>query len=146
MDHLTHHFLGRRCLLGGTALSHVYIPAITATQCLNKYSPACVFGRIHLTSRLDRRWEPGCFTALCIWLEAGGREPGHLWVSFYTFPVHLPKGYCGTQQRAEMRREGSAMVHARIRTVTCHKEYWLLSRWLCGFLMPPSQSCSLTWW
>lgn len=51
---LTHHLLGRHCLVGGTALCRVFFlfTAITTTQNLSKYSPAHAFGLIASTLNL----------------------------------------------------------------------------------------------
>lgn len=51
---LTHHLLGKHCLVGGTALCYVFFfsAAIATIQHLSKYGPAHAFGLIASTLNL----------------------------------------------------------------------------------------------
>lgn len=62
---LTHHLLGGHCLVGSTALFHVFFlsTAITTTQHLSKHGPAHVFGLIASTLNLADGLGVGSHTA-----------------------------------------------------------------------------------
>lgn len=139
---LTSDLLWRCCLVGGTALCHVFFfsTAITTTQHLSKCSPAHAFGLIVSTLNLTAGLGVGATVLQRTVCLAGGRQEGS-WTPlclFYTFSVLLPKNTVVPNRRWRRNKSGDLATGSLEFMPGSNMAQGMLvfSSWLGGILVP----------